>query len=278
VIGRDPSPLGLLMMPYVDGASNWPGGSYDPETHTVFLYSQTAAGPITLFQDRARSDLDYITKGADYGLRSGVDGLPLIKPPWGRITAIDLDTGDIRWQVAHGETPDVVRNHPGLNGVSVPRTGRPGRLGTLTTKTLLIAGEAGFVTTPSGRRGAMLRAYDKGNGNNVGAVYMPAPATGAPMTYLLGGRQFVVVAVGGGDQAPGLVGAAFVDRWTGLTAGDLFDRIRVSMPLDKPGSLSPDRTAEVLAFILQQNQYAAGTTPLASDDAALRRIAWRPPG
>ena len=91
--------------------------------------------------------------------------------------AIDLDKGDIRWQVPHGETPDNIRNHPALKGLTIPRTGRPGIVGTLVTKTLLIAGEPGFGPTPSGQRGAMLRAYDKATGKEVGAVYMPAPQT-----------------------------------------------------------------------------------------------------
>ena len=77
-------------------------------------------------------------------------------------------------------------------------TADPGRIGVLTTKTLVIAGEGGFFTTPSGQRGAMLRAYDKATGSEVGAVYMPAPQTGSPMTYMVGGRQYLVVAVSGG--------------------------------------------------------------------------------
>ena len=107
-----------------------------------------------------------------------VQGLPLIKPPYARITAIDLNRGEIVWQIPHGETPDNIRNHPALKGVNIPRTGRPGRIGTLTTKSLVVAGEGGFFTLPDRRRGAMLRAYDKATGKEVGAVYMPAPQTG----------------------------------------------------------------------------------------------------
>ena len=120
-----------------------------------------------------------------------------MKPPYGRITALDLTKADIVWQVAHGETPDNIRNSPLLKGVDIPRTGRPGIIGVLTTKSLVIAGESGFFTTPSGQRGAMLRAYDKMNGKEVGAVYMPAPQGGSPMTYMLNGEQYIVVAIGG---------------------------------------------------------------------------------
>jgi len=126
-----------------------------------------------------------------------VQGLPLVKPPYGRISAIDLNKGDILWQIAHGETPDNIRNHPALKGLNIPRTGRPGAVGTLVTKTLLIAGEPGVFTTPSGQRGAMLRAYDKATGKEVGAVYMPTQQSGTPMTYMLNGKQYIVVAIGG---------------------------------------------------------------------------------
>ena len=94
-------------------------------------------------------------------------------------------------------TPDNIKNHPALKGLNIPRTGRQGRIGVLTTKTLVIAGEGGFFTTPSGQRGAMLRAYDKATGREVGAVYMPAPQTGSPMTYLLNGRQYIALAISG---------------------------------------------------------------------------------
>ena len=129
-----------------------------------------------------------------------VQGLPLLKPPYGRITAIDLTRGEIVWQIPHGETPDDIRNHPLLKGVTIPRTGQRGYAGTLVTKTLLVAGETGFTTTPSGR-GAMLRAYDKANGREVGAVYMPAPQSGSPMTYMANGKQYIVVAVSGGNYS-----------------------------------------------------------------------------
>jgi quinoprotein glucose dehydrogenase len=177
--------------------------------------------------DGKRSDMTYIQGNALTGVRAGggsgagagadaapapavagegggggnppltIQGLPLARPPWGRITAINMDKGEIAWQIAHGETPDNVRNHAALKGLTIPRTGRPGRIGTLVTKTLVVAGEGGFFTTPSGQRGAMLRAYNKATGNEVGAVYIAAPQTGSPMTYMLNGRQYIVVAISG---------------------------------------------------------------------------------
>ena len=128
-----------------------------------------------------------------------------MKPPYGSITAVDLNKGEIAWKVAHGETPDFIRSHPALKGITVPRTGREGRIGTLVTKTLVIAGEGGYFTLPDGRRGAMLRAYNKATGQDAGEVYMPAPQTGSPMTYEVDGRQYIVVAIGGGTYSGELV-------------------------------------------------------------------------
>jgi quinoprotein glucose dehydrogenase len=184
----------------------------------LYIQSATAVSPLGLVEPQpGQSDMAYI-RGMVEDPASGkppndgrpvptVHDLPLIKPPYGRITAYDMHTGNIVWQVPHGETPDEIRNHPMLQGVEIPRTGRPGRGGVLATKTLLIAGEHGFATTPYGR-GALLRAYDKATGADVGAVYMPAPQTGAPMTYMLDGRQYVVVAVSGQDYGAELLAYA----------------------------------------------------------------------
>jgi quinoprotein glucose dehydrogenase len=142
-------------------------------------------------------------EGAGGGL--SVHGLPLLKPPYARISAIDLNKGDIVWQIAHGETPDNIKNNPLLKGLTIPRTGRPGLISPLVTKTLVIAGEGGVFTTPSGQRGAMLRAYAKYDGHEVGAVYMPAPESGSPMTYMYNGKQYIVIAVSGGNYSGELI-------------------------------------------------------------------------
>jgi quinoprotein glucose dehydrogenase len=198
-------PWGTLMLPSQAGGTNWPGGSLDPETGIIYLYTYTQVVSLGLINDPARSDMDFIRgRTSEVTARDAaltIDGIPIIKPPWGRITAIDLNRGEILWQVPHGETPDNIRNHPRLQGVEVPRTGRVGRIGTLNTKTLVIAGEGGMFTTPSGERGAMLRAYDKMTGSEVGEVYMPAPQTGSPMTYVLDGVQYIVVAVSGSGES-----------------------------------------------------------------------------
>ena len=126
-----------------------------------------------------------------------VQGLSILKPPYAVISAINLDRGDMQWQVPYGETPDVVRNHPALRGMSIPNTGQSGSVGLVVTKTLVVLGDS-QITTISHPRGAMLRAYDKATGREVGAVLMPAPQSGSPMTYSVDGKQYIVVAVSGG--------------------------------------------------------------------------------
>src|SRR5262245_13621832 len=221
------------------GGTNWPGGSFDPETHIAYIPSFTAMPILGLLPppNKDFSDLPYVSGNALTGVRYisgpgenvGADaaplatktagtplsstgdaatnsdalpqGLPLLKPPYGRITAIDLDRGEFVWQVAHGETPDSVRNHPSLKGLTIPRTGQSGAVGALVTRTLVIAGDPLATTLPGRPRGAMLRAYDKRSGAEVGAVYMPAQQSGTPMTYALNGRQYIVVAVSGGNYS-----------------------------------------------------------------------------
>jgi quinoprotein glucose dehydrogenase len=132
-----------------------------------------------------------------------VEGLPIVKPPYGLLAAISLDRGEVAWQTPHGDTPDVIRNHPALKGKDIGKTGQAGTsgVGLLVTKTLVIMGDPQVTTMPGRTRGAMLRAYDKTTGRQVGEVWMPAQQSGSPMTYSVGGRQFIVVAVSGGAQS-----------------------------------------------------------------------------
>jgi quinoprotein glucose dehydrogenase len=227
-------PLATLTLGTASGGTNWYGGSYDPETHIVYASACNAClTPIGLVKPpRQISDMNFVagTAGQELRVRYGpgenagadaprpstppgggrggggggalnVQGLPLIKPPYGTISAISLDKGEIVWQVAHGDTPDVIRNSVALKGLDIPRTGQTGGVGTLVTKTLVIAGDPQVTTTPEHPRGAMLRAYDKATGKEVGAVYMPAPQSGSPMTYMVNGRQYIIVAISGGPYS-----------------------------------------------------------------------------
>ena len=230
IVSTADGPIATLAM---EPGSNWPGASYDPETHVLYASACNACPlPIGLVPTPgpAFSDMNFVegVAGQDVVRRVGgsvyagadtpqpprgggnvgapvptVQGLPVVKPPYGIISAIDLDKGEIRWQVPHGDTPDAVRNSPLLKGLDIPKTGQPSAagVGTIVTRTLLVAGDPQVTTTPTHPRGAMLRAYDKASGREVGAVLMPAPQSGAPMTYMVGGRQFIVVGVSGGGYS-----------------------------------------------------------------------------
>jgi quinoprotein glucose dehydrogenase len=150
-----------------------------------------------------------------------VQGLPISKPPYGVLSAVNLDRGELLWQVAHGDTPDNIRNHPALRGMNIPKTGQAGTsgVGLMVTKTLAVMGDP-QVTSPPGRpRGAMLRAYDKKTGQEVGALWMPAPQSGSPMTYAIGGKQYIVVAVSGGAYSGEYIAFSLPDSQTNTQGG-----------------------------------------------------------
>ena len=208
VRGRD----GLLATLFVPNGANWPGGSFDPDTGRLYLYSHTLNRAIGLVNDSERSDMDYVSGR----LRPPtVRGLPMMKPPWGRITAIDLNEGEIVWQIAHGETPDFVRNHPALRGLDIPRTGRTGGaggssggIGTLTTKTLVISGEGGDVHHPVGRARGHAAGLRQGDGGGAGGGLSAGGPDGIADDLPVDERQYLVVAVGGGTYHGELIAFA----------------------------------------------------------------------
>jgi quinoprotein glucose dehydrogenase len=236
IVGDPKGLLGAMQLGNASGGTNWPGAGYDPETHTVYAQAnQSAVSPISLripppgFSDihyvLGRNDTEFrVSEGPGFGSAADapqparrpapaaaapaaapqapaggltVQGLSLVKPPYGVVSAVNLDRGELVWQVPYGETPDVVRNHPALKGMSIPNTGQGGSVGLVVTKNLVVLGDS-QITSVTHPRGAMLRAYDKTTGKEVGAVLMPAPQSGSPMTYSADGKQYIVVAVSGG--------------------------------------------------------------------------------
>jgi quinoprotein glucose dehydrogenase len=181
---------GTIGAPGLGGGANWPGGAADPETGFVYVGSTTNPG---LFGLAPNTDHNATKVDADYvmsGQVPSVQGLRLMKPPYGRITAYDMNKGTIAWQIPNGDTPDYVKNHAALKGVTIPKTGSPSQAGVLVTKTMLFAGEgAGGL--------AFFHAYDKATGAELWRTAIPGPQTSLPMTYSVGGRQFVVVGVRG---------------------------------------------------------------------------------
>jgi quinoprotein glucose dehydrogenase len=231
--------LGSINIANTSGGVNWPGSGFDPETGIFYTQAGNSAvtvggyGPEEFEDVRADHQEKMSANGRlprweaepNYGLRTarparpapgtpgagppatsartalaqGLDGLPIVKPPYGVVAAIDLNSGTLKFQVPHGDTPDNVRNSAALKGMSIPKTGQGGSVGVLITKTLVIVGDP-QVTAPPGRpRGAMLRAYNKNTGEQVGEVLMPAPISGSPMTYSVDGKQYIIVAVSGGN-------------------------------------------------------------------------------
>ena len=190
---------GRLTLPGWGGGSSWPGAGIDPEAGILFVPSVTVPIVIALGKnDPGGANPDYIRVGPIYP--PGPRGLPLVKPPWGRITAIDLNTGDHLWMKPLGAAPREVREHPDLQGLGLDFSsmGQNGRPGALVTKTLLFMGEGGGVrggvASRWGAGGPTLRAYDKRTGEVAAELILPANPTAPPMSYLLDGRQYIAVA------------------------------------------------------------------------------------
>ncbi|MEX0964338.1 MAG: hypothetical protein WDZ52_09920 [Pseudohongiellaceae bacterium] len=177
--------LGTLHLPSSTGGSNWEGAPYDPETGIIYISSRTATSVLTLVNEPQASSMRYIQGG---GRTPSVEGIPLVKPPYGSITAIDLTTGEHVWKIVNGDTPENIKNHPLLQGVDIPATGKPTRSGMVLTKSLLFFGEG-----PGGS--PLLHAVDKASGETVAEIALPASVTGMPMTYMMDGKQFILMTV-----------------------------------------------------------------------------------
>ena len=212
IMADDDGKIGLLLLPHHTGGGNWPGGAADPETGMLYVASLTNQDSLAMVvADPKRSDMGIVGGGARgrptgppedtprpaAKTNIGPQGLPLIKPPWGRITAIDLNTGDHAWMAANGEAPDYIKNHPAMKGIDLSNTGKPSRSLLMVTKTLLFAPEGNNLWTPAaGAGGNLLRILDKKTGKLIYQMELPAMATGVPMTYMVNDRQFVVLAIG----------------------------------------------------------------------------------
>jgi quinoprotein glucose dehydrogenase len=188
-----PTERGTINLPGWGGGGNWWGAAFDPDTGILYIPSISSPIVVKLVKpDAARSNFNYVRGGV--GGVEGPRGLPLFKPPYGRITAINLNTGNHVWQIAHGDGPRRQVNEAIGNGKDVGPLGEGGG-GPLLTKTLLFVGQGA-----SGRGGAggggsnFLRAFDKATGKVVAEIALPARPHGTPMTYLLGGKQYIVIA------------------------------------------------------------------------------------
>jgi glucose dehydrogenase len=195
--------IGTLSMPSATGGANWEGGAVDPETGVLYVPSRTAVEVLTLTHDAKASSVRYIQGNGR--APKVLESLPLVKPPWGRITAIDLNSGQHLWWMANADTPKAVLQHPALAGVPLPRTGIATRAGLLLTKSLLFAGE-GWGGTP------ILRAHDKTTGKILAEVPLPSTQAGQPVTYLHAGKQYIAMFVGDGKSPGELVALSLAER------------------------------------------------------------------
>jgi quinoprotein glucose dehydrogenase len=209
---------GMIMMPGNNGGANWEGGAFDPETGIAYIFSSTQLNRRSLVNDPARSNMNYIDGGGggEGAAAAGPStapplnafGLPLIKPPYGRVTAINMNTGDHVWMQPIGNTPENIKNHEKLKGVTIPKTGRPGRTGIMVTKSLLWAGERGPLDTVNGQQVSWFRSYDKATGEVVSEMAIPANVTNIPMTYMANGKQYIVIAVAAAGKPAELLALA----------------------------------------------------------------------
>ncbi|MFP6827005.1 MAG: PQQ-binding-like beta-propeller repeat protein [Pseudohongiellaceae bacterium] len=185
---------GLLSLPSSTGGSNWESSALDPETGILYVPSRTQLQVLSLAKN-PESDIDF---SQGFGVRAPrVQGLDIVKPPYGRITAIDMNSGDHLWMIANADTPDRIANHALLEGVDLPRTGVPTRSGILLTKTLLFQAEG------TGAAGAspIFRAIDKQTGEIIAEIDLPFNQTGLPFTYEHDGKQYLAMFIGGGGAA-----------------------------------------------------------------------------
>ncbi|MYA78231.1 MAG: PQQ-binding-like beta-propeller repeat protein [Gemmatimonadetes bacterium] len=189
--------IGTIQIPGANGGVNWNMTCLDPVTGVNFIPSNTSISKLALrAPDPEESDMDYFSAGLRAPRVFGQ--IPLVRPPWGRITAVDMNTGDHVWMAPNGDTPQAIKDLPELAGVDLPRTGKATRIGSLVTSTLLFAGE-GFGGDP------YLHAYDKATGEVVASIELPAAQSGMPMTYMHNDVQYLIMTVGASGHAAELV-------------------------------------------------------------------------
>jgi quinoprotein glucose dehydrogenase len=199
-----------ILVPSTVGGANWNGGGFDPETGMLYVPTVNVPTIIELVPPaNPQSNVAFVRRrsGSPEDNLELPGGLPITKPPYGSLVAIDLNRGDIAWRVPNGDGP---RNHPALAHLDLPPLGTPARPSPLVTKTLLFLGEGitselGISRIPAYGGGKMFRAFDKQTGDVIWEMELPGGVTGAPMTYLLDGKQYIVVAVGWEDTPAELI-------------------------------------------------------------------------
>jgi quinoprotein glucose dehydrogenase len=182
---------GSIHIPGTYGGTNWPGAGLDPETNILYVPSVHSPVFARLVPPSAGSDTEWVRQGYEWA--RGPQGLPLFKPPYGRLVAIDLNRGEIKWTVPNGDGP---RDHPAIKHLNLPPLGNTGRVGPLVTRTLVFMGEGMLTNQPPGAGGKKFRAFDKATGAVVWETELEGGTSGVPMTYEWRGKQYIVVPLG----------------------------------------------------------------------------------
>ncbi len=196
---------GTLTLPGSWGSANWNTGAFDPETGYYYGFANDIPRVYRLVEaNDPNADMPYWSPNREAPY---IDGIPLTKPPWGRITAIDMNSGEHVWQIANG---DSLSDHLDLDELDLPSLGIASRPAALLTKTLLFIGEGSnnHGGTQPNMWGTAFRAYDKFSGEEIWRTELPSGTTGAPMSYLHQGKQYIAVAVGSLGDDPELVALA----------------------------------------------------------------------
>jgi quinoprotein glucose dehydrogenase len=205
-VATEGAKLGTIQLPGSSGGANWNGGAFDPETGMFYVGSRTVAFVADLFApDPARSDLRY--RAAMREIVNGPQGLPIMKPPYGRVVAYDMNRGEIAWTVANSDGP---RNHPALAGLNLPPLGDSTPPAVIVTKTLLFQTQADKSTprSPANVGGTKFRALDKATGAVLAEIDLGVGQNNTPMTFMHDGKQYVVVSIGSTDHPAELVALA----------------------------------------------------------------------
>jgi glucose dehydrogenase len=224
VAGGPGKARGTVQMPGAAGGANWTGAAADPETGILYVTSAHAPFIAEMISakepdaNRGNAPTGASAQFVEWATRrgnavtgpwlEGPRGLPIFKPPYGRLVAIDLNRGEIRWTAANGNGP---RDHPAIKHLNLPPLGQGGRVSPLVTKTMVFLGEGGnnaVVALPPFGGGKMFRAFDKTTGRVIWEMELPGGTTGAPMSYQFEGKQYIVVATGWKDTAGELVALA----------------------------------------------------------------------
>jgi quinoprotein glucose dehydrogenase len=192
---------GTIQRPQIGGSATWAGSAADPETGTLYVPSSNSFSVLKYYTPDPAEGGNLRFTQSEFG--SGQQprmpqGLPLFKPPYSRITAIDLNEGEHAWMQPNGDG-DRLRNHPALRDLDLPPLGGEGRGGPVLTKTLLVSA----LSAGGSNGGPRLVARDKASGEVVGSIDLTAGAIGTPMTYMYEGKQYISLTIGG--EVPGLV-------------------------------------------------------------------------